>query len=65
MTDLKKPVTRRTPAQSKGRRIIVTITKETIVMRLERCRYTYVLPINTAWVYAAMLHAAQKRGGKQ
>ena len=65
MTNLKKPVTRRTEETSKGRRIIVTLAKDSIVLRLERCRYRYVLPISTAWVYAAMLHAEGQRGEKR
>jgi hypothetical protein len=62
MTDLTRGITRRTEQRSKGRRIIVTITRENLEFRLERCRYRYMLPIKSAWVYAAMLTAATKRG---
>ncbi len=65
MTNLNKPVTRRTEQTSKGKRIVVTLTKDSIVLRLERCRYRYVLPISTAWVYAAMLHAEGQRGERR
>jgi hypothetical protein len=65
MTNLEKPVTRRTPETTKGKRIVVTLTKDSLVLRLERCRYRYVLPIKTAWVYAAMLHAEAKRAERR
>lgn len=65
MTDLTKPVTRRTDETSHGKRIVVTLTREAIVLRLQRCRYKYVLPIKTAWVYAAMLHAEGQRGERR
>lgn len=64
MTPLRKPVTRRTDVISKGKRIVVTIEKESLVFRLERCRYRYTLPIKTAWVYAAILTANAKRAEK-
>ena len=65
MTDLKKPVRRRTAETSKDRRIIVEVHPAGILrFRLERCRYFYDLPIKTAWVYAAMLTAAAKRAEK-
>lgn len=64
MTHLNKPVTRRTDTTSKGKRIVVTIAKDALVFRLERCRYRYTLPIKTAWVYAAILTANAKRAEK-
>jgi len=56
-------VKRRTRAEADGRNIIVEIHPEGLLrLRLAGCRYFYDLPIKTAWVYAAMLSAAEKRG---
>ena len=38
MTDLDKPVTRRTPVKVKGRRIVVTMQDTGLSLRLERTR---------------------------
>lgn len=62
MTDLLKPVSRRTSLRDVGRNIIVTLyPDQTIGFRLMRKRTEYRLPIQAAYQIAARIEAERVR----
>ena len=71
MTDLTKSVKRRTFAQYRGRRIVVSLLPgDVLSFREERTRKEYLLSVSGAYTYAVMLEVerlkrerAAKRGG--
>ena len=68
MTDLNKPVLRRTrePFGHYGRRIVVALEPgDTISMKLERSRVAYRAPLAAVYRQLADWHAAAERDGKK
>lgn len=69
MTDLTKPVSRRTKdgtRTTKGKRIVITLYPGDVIgLREERTRTTFVLPVEKVFQYAARVHAEAKRAARK
>ena len=66
MTDLRKPVRRRTIHPHRGRRIVVTLHPGDVLgFREERLRKEYILSIAGAYEYAVRLEVERKRREKR
>jgi hypothetical protein len=68
-TVLTKPVARETPhwvrTPKRMRPLVVTLSREGILVRAKGTRKSYVLPYGTAWVKAAELEADLRRREKK
>ena len=65
MTAITKRVSRVTPAQYRGRAIVVTLTPEGLYLREKGRRLAYLYPYAAAFARAAQLHADAERRRKQ
>ena len=65
MTDLTKRVKRRTFAQYRGRRIVVSLLPGDVLgFREERTRREYLLSVSGAYTYAVMLETERRKREK-
>ena len=65
MTDLRKPVKRRTVAPHRGRRIVVSLLPgDVLSFREERTRREYLLTIAGGFEYAVRLEVERRRRDK-
>ena len=65
MTDLRKPVKRRTVAPHRGRRIVVSLLPGDVLgFREERTRREYLLTIAGGFEYAVRLEVERRRRDK-
>lgn len=66
MTDLKKPVRRRTVGLHRGRRIMVSLEPGDVLgLRQERCRQTEYLSLPALYDYAVKSRVLSERAAKQ
>lgn len=68
MTDIEKPVHRRTqsPYDHQGRRVVVSILPGDVIgFRWERTRKTFVCSVNTLMRYTIRLHVEAERAEKK
>jgi len=65
MTPLHKPVTRRSNASYRGRRIVISLLPgDVLEFREERTRQRYLLAIHSAYIYAVQLAVERRKREK-
>ena len=66
MTDLRKPVRRRTIGLHRGRRIMVSLEPgDMLALRMERCRQTEYVPLAAIYDYAVKARVLAERNQRR